>query len=207
MIGSFTNTAPSVTYPLDVTGVAATNLVSGETQTVPSYLFNMFSYVIPEYCPFYSNGLILEYNDGVNPVRTLVEGVDYNLCLMFYEGTETTGLPLYGAIQLAPTYCSGTITWQYQTLGGDFQIDQSTVVAALTDGSVDPMPFFWDNISGDTAVFPYIDFTSFTDNQYPDTTVYSELGNITTQVSSQTTTYNISIVSANGTCTNNNNYS
>ncbi len=177
------NTSIPSTYALDVTGVSPNNLIIGETQSATYYVFNYISYLFLNYLPFFGNSLVLQYSDGVNPQVILTEGIDYVLVLPFWLGTKVLGLPLYGGIRLLNNYCSGTFTAQYQTLGGQFQMNQADLLAYLESNNIDPLANTWDTISGDTVSFPYIEFGSYRDMANPATSLYQEMNNLNTIVS------------------------
>jgi hypothetical protein len=140
-------------YPFDPTGTAGTNLVSGERQVVNSSGIMDFFFIIPKAGPYFRDSLKVKlYPSGVE----LIEGVDYNPTHLFHAATHATGLGVYGSITFYDHTLSGTISLQYQTIGGDWVIDEAKILTILANTLVDPRITTWDEVVDLPYQFPII---------------------------------------------------
>ncbi len=141
-------------YPLDITGVSPSNLITNESQLVNFFQYQGAYLVIPEYAPFYEGRLGIEYGDGVNPGRELKAGTDYVLAFPYIGASRSIGLPVYGAILLNPSIVSGSIFITYQTLGGQWDADNLNVYNNILLLDSDPRNNIWDVVTDVQSCFP-----------------------------------------------------
>jgi hypothetical protein len=140
-------------YPFDPTGTAGTNLVSGERQVVNSPGIMDFFFIIPKAGPFFRSSLKVKlYPSGVE----LIEGVDYNPTHLFHAASHATGLGVYGSITFYDHTLSGTISLEYQSIGGDWVIDEAKILTILANTLVDPRITTWDEVVNLPYQFPII---------------------------------------------------
>jgi hypothetical protein len=148
-------------YPFDPTGSATTNLVSGERQVINSSGIMNFFYIVPKAGPFYRDSLKVKlYPSGVE----LVEGIDYNPTHYFHAGSHSTGLALYGSITFYDHTLTGTVSLEYQTIGGDWVLDEAAITQLLANNLVDPRITTWDEAVDLPYQFPVIDHEFNIDN-------------------------------------------
>lgn len=141
-------------YPFDPTGKATTNLVSGERQVVNSPGIMNFFYIVPKAGPFFRDGLKVKlYPSGIE----LVEGVDYNPTHYFHAGSHGTGLQMYGSLTFYDHTLTGTVSLEYQTIGGDWVLDEGKIVELLANNLIDPRITTWDEAIDLPYQFPAID--------------------------------------------------
>ncbi len=144
-------------YSFDSTGTSAANLVNNDIQDVSGlFLYNGQYLVLPAYAPYFGSGLIITYNDGVHPTRTLVLNTDYTLAFPFWAATRSIGLPIFGGILLNASITTGTISLSYQTLGGIWNGNNAIVSQNLANQDTDPRVVIWDVITDVQSLFPQV---------------------------------------------------
>lgn len=167
----------SVTYPLDLSGVAPSNLVKNELHTVSSAQYNDHHIIVPNFAPFYVDNFkaVLRLN---GTERVLVEDVDWSFTLSYVTGTRTTGKNMYGAITIHNLDINGIIELEYQTIGGDQICDRMYVLTYLADKAYNPRTTIWDIITNVPNALPptphYQDYDTF----YGQEAVVTKLGEI-----------------------------
>lgn len=111
-------------YPFDSTGKLPSNKIQNELQSptngngVDPYL------ILPDVAPFYGNSMVVVDDRG----NTLTVGVDYYLAYHWKQGTDHTGLPVYGGIILIGENALRSVRLNYQTLGGEYTSVRSTII-------------------------------------------------------------------------------
>ena len=135
-----------MSYPLDETGTAASNLVVGEQKSVKTIGLGTSLYVFLANALFYSKGFIVQYTDMGGITRTLTKGTDYSFDFMI-DGV-VSGNPIYGVLKLDNTQLNGTITVQYQTVGGNWAFNKPQVIQFQRENSFNPRLAYY-------AVVPY----------------------------------------------------
>lgn len=142
-----------VSYPFDATGTLQTNRVIDEQHAVTENNFRDFYFIVPKFAPFFAESIsVVHSNQGVN--RVLVENVDYYCALMFIGATRSITKPIYGAITLNNLNTSGIISISYNTLGGEWCIDQQTVIEQIAEKAYNPRTVSWEQIVGTPITFP-----------------------------------------------------
>lgn len=143
-------------YPFDPTGTALSNLITGEVQVLtPASQPDQF-YIVPTFGPYFSASLQVVHRALDNTLTTLTEGVDYYPTYVFIGASRACALPICGAISFLDLSLTGTVTLQYQTLGGDWTISQTQITAILADALYNPRTTAWEEVSGYPDVFPPI---------------------------------------------------
>jgi len=119
-------------YPLDLTGVAASNLITNELHISTEQNINNHYYIFPQYMSFYKNSFVAKMHNGSTWV-TLTPNVDYVFKAIHLAATRVTGKELYGFIELINPTVNTTISLTYQTLGGSKQPDVNTLINTIID--------------------------------------------------------------------------
>jgi hypothetical protein len=155
---------PEITYPLDTSGRAITNLITNELHTVSEANFRDYFFIVPNFAPFYINGFILKYHLN-GEERILTEGIDYSFALPYIAGTRSVGIPLYGAITLNNLNIAGILETTYQCLGGQWVANRLYVLQYLAEKAYNPRTTIWDTVTDKPAIFPptphYQDYATF----------------------------------------------
>lgn len=149
---------PLVTpYPFDPTGLVLSNKVTGEQQILSPMNFQDYNFVVPTFAPFFADGVVVSHKALDNTVTPLVEGIDYYFTHWFVAASRACSKPIYGSISLLNLELTGTLTLAYQTLGGEWTIDETKIAQILADHLHNPRTTSWDNVSGVPLIFPVID--------------------------------------------------
>lgn len=155
---------PTVTYPLDTSGVSPLNLITREVHTVSEAQFRDYYFIVPNFAPFFvDNFQLILLKDGVE--YPLTEDVEWSFVLPYITGTRVTGKQMYGAITINDRDLDGILLMDYQTIGGDQVCDRLHVLTYLADKAYNPRTTVWDLITNLPAAFPpvphYQDYENF----------------------------------------------
>lgn len=155
----------TITYPLDLSGTAASNLVVNELHSVNEAKFRDYYFIVPNFSPFYIDNFKATITIG-SITTELREDVDFSFALPYVTGTRVTGKAMYGAITLHNLNINGIINLQqYQTVGGDQIADRLAVLTLLADKAYNPRTTIWDILTNVPNSFPptphYQDYDSF----------------------------------------------
>lgn len=145
----------TITYPYDPTGVAATNEIINELRSVqPPANINQASLVIPLAAPFFQEGF--EVWTGPNKTGTkLNPEADFFYTHEFVAGSNFLGKPLFGSITFTNALYSGNVYFHYQTLGGDFTVNDTASLEAVSQRLYADVRFVtWDQLTGVPSAFP-----------------------------------------------------
>ena len=142
------------TYPLDTTGTAPSNLVTGERHTLTEINSATQRILIPTFSPFYLSNLVVSHVATDGTMAPLVEGSDYYVVLPYMVASRSTGLPIYGGIAINTDITQGTIDLQYQTLGGSWCADTAYVYERLLEAVYNARTTWWDNLTNVQEIFP-----------------------------------------------------
>lgn len=141
-------------YPEDLTGLAASNLVTGEVHLLTELNDDAYRILIPTFAPFYLHNLLLEHVDEMGVVTPLLETMDYYPCLQYMAATRSTGIPVYGGLQMNNRLTNGSIRLRYQTVGGQWCADVNYVYNRLLESVYNWRTTWWDSITNVQQLFP-----------------------------------------------------
>lgn len=142
-------------YPFDPSGVAPSNLVTNEVQTVTAVNANEYHIVVPNFAPFFRASLVVLNGGTMTP---LIEGVDFLFTHKYKEATINTAIPIYGSITLLNKNFSGIILFQqYQTVGGQWTLTTTQINQILSDKLLNPRITTWEQLGVAPEHFPVID--------------------------------------------------
>ena len=147
--------SPTV-YPLDVTGLASTNLITNEQHTLTELNATTYNLIVPTFAPFFVNNFSLSTISGSGVVTTLQPDVDYSFSLPFVGATRSIGTVIYGGVSLITPLVSGMIQITYQALGGIWSADHNWVLNYLATTAYNPRVTLWDLVTNVQQVFPPI---------------------------------------------------
>lgn len=170
---------PQVTYPLDTTGEAVTNLVKQELHTLTSINSAPYRALIPEFAPFYLNNLLVEHIEEDGTVNPLTIHENFNEVFPWMDASRKTRQHLYGGILLTDLSLSGTIRLTYQTIGDKWCVDRDYVYNVLLSKVYNPRIVWWDQITNVHDWFPVIDHPTEAEDITGIERMIEELGNIT----------------------------
>lgn len=145
----------TITYPYDPTGTAATNKITNELRSVqPPANINQASLVIPLAAPFFLEGF--EIWTGPNKSGTKLNSeVDYLFTHDFVAGSTYLGKPIAGSITFTNSLYTGNVYFHYQTLGGDFTVNDTATLEAVSQRLYADSRFVtWDQLVEVPSAFP-----------------------------------------------------
>ncbi len=145
---------PAVSYPIDYTGTAASNLVIDEPQVLTVINSDPFRYIIPDFAPFYVNNFKITARTELGATYELTYGIDYQFSLKFIGATRGIGQVIYGAITIVNNDIQGTIYLTYQCLGGKYSADRNHVIQTIAEANYNPRMVAWDQVTSIQETFP-----------------------------------------------------
>lgn len=149
-----TVTLPS--YPFDPTGTLASCRITGEQQTLSGANSQDYYFVVPKIAPFFKEGLVLKLKNG-NDLRDMVENVDYYLSHEFYSASQACAKQVFGSISILRTDLTGILILTYQTVGGDWVIDDAKIAEIMSDRAHNPRTITWEEVANPPYAFPPVD--------------------------------------------------
>lgn len=135
----------SYEYKLDVTGNLPANKIIGEVHTVTKENEKDYNFIIPRYAPFHANSLRVFLKEGTSKT-SLKEGTDWNPSLHFTGASLSIGRPVYGAISFNRPDFEGEVEIEYQTLGGQYTLDEAGIAEVLANIIYNPRGITWEKI-------------------------------------------------------------
>src|SRR5690606_976424 len=115
------------TYPFDPTGTQSSNRITGEQHIITPVNYKDYSFIVPRLAPFFQTSLQITFRDQDDNTVALVEGVDWYLSHWFISASRACSKPIYGSISFLNRNLNGVITLSYNTLGGDWNIDEALI--------------------------------------------------------------------------------
>ena len=133
------------TYPFDPNGTATTNKVVGERHTITPVNGPDFRFLIPRAAPYFKSSIQLLHVASNTP---LLEGIHWAAGHKFDRASNTAPfLAVYGSVLILDNTIEGVIELtQYQTLGGEFTINEAAALELLANTQLDPRLAKWDNV-------------------------------------------------------------
>lgn len=177
----------SPTYPFDITGLEPSNLITDESYTLSSVYISGYNVLIPTAAPFYVDNLVLKYVDANGVSTTLVEDIDYYLCLPYIEATRAIGKIVHGGIMILHDYLTGSFKLTYQTLGGSVIANPSLVINNIINGSYLAKGVLWDVVTNIQKPFPAVDLRHHKDFIFTKKEVINALSDIGTAITTAST--------------------
>lgn len=138
----------NIGYALDILGTNPNNKVS-ETRTLTKKAIDGRAFVIPKAAPFFAEGVVVVSN-GVR----LIENKDYHLILVSEELSHTTELKVVGGILFNTLAVSTQVTFDVQTIGGDFNLPLGSTVENLARLIRNPTFTTWSQLVGTPVGLP-----------------------------------------------------
>lgn len=145
------------TYPFDPTGTQTSNRIIGEQHIITPVNYKDYSFVVPRLAPLFATNLIITFKDQDNNTVTLVEGVDWYLSHWFISASRACSKPIYGSISFLNRTLNGVVTLNYNTIGGDWTIDEHLIAQIMADRVHNPRETSWDSVAELPYSFPVID--------------------------------------------------
>lgn len=164
------------TYPVDMTGELASNLVT-ESVTLTTKNRDEFNIILPRCAPFFHDSVQIKKLD-TEEVMTF--GKDFYIGGIFEGITPYTkyNQQVGSIIVLLDQWVAGNYEIKYQTVGGDFILNETQFTQALKNAILNPLMVRWEDIHEKPIDFTPIKHYHPTDetNEYDD--FINELGRV-----------------------------
>jgi len=149
------------TYLFDPTGSTLQNKVIGESKTLNLPSGRSFLFVVPAFGPFFEETLVIKHVPLTGPSKILTPFVDYNCGFQFVEATRKANRAIYGCINLINITLTGSLVFNYQALGGDYELTTANITAIQANEARDPMFTKWEDVLSTKSIalipFPVVD--------------------------------------------------
>jgi hypothetical protein len=143
-----------VTYPFDPTGTLASNLITGEQQILKLPTFENFHFLVPNLAPYFASTLQVSIKLLDGTVQPLNEGIDYYCTNLFKAASMACEKPIYGSVSFLDLSLSGIVTFNYQTIGGNWTLNQQQIAQIISNVLQNPRVTYWDQVTEYPALFP-----------------------------------------------------
>lgn len=173
---------PDVTYPLDLTGIAPSNLITDEIHVLTEINENTYRIIIPKFAPFYLDNFKVKHTDIGGVTRELIPDVDYTICLPYIDGSRSVGKMLYGGVTINTDLINGVIKIDYQTIGGEWTADSAYVLERLYELVYNPRTTVWDIVTNKPNQFPPTDHAQHMDTVFGHIHLIDAINNIANTV-------------------------
>lgn len=181
-------------YPFDPTGSSPDNLITDELHTLTEINDTTYRILILENSPFYTNNLVVKYNDGINGDVILQEGIDFVLCLPYLAASRSIGAMVYGGISFNFSAPNGTLKITYQTIGGEWIANPNYVYEILINAAYNPRVTTWDVLTNVQQIFPPVNHDQSLDYVYGYSELLTKLDEIIAAVvNSQPAVFNLGV--------------
>jgi hypothetical protein len=141
----------SYAYPYDETGSSPDNLIPAEQHTLTPSNGDYYQLVVPRNAPFYGNTMVVTHVDSG---KVLIPGSDYIRTHQFMSATNAIEKEIYGSITLLNKSITGTLSLEYNCLGGPFIFDANHLLQELTVLMLYPDARTWEDITAIPQYFP-----------------------------------------------------
>lgn len=134
--------------PLDVTGQALPNKIVNEQHTLSVENGAQRQMLVPTYGPFYGDGLVVSYS-GPGMIRIVARpNIDYVPVYELVQLSKALSKPVFTGIGILNLSMIGTISIDYQTLGGDFVVNKNRLYFELADRLNNDRQTYWSQLVG-----------------------------------------------------------
>jgi hypothetical protein len=145
------------TYPFDPTGTKVSNRVSGEQQVFSPSNSADYYFLVPKFAPFFEDSLTILYKGEDGTVRSLDKDVDFYATHKFIGASAACAKPIFGSISFNNLSVNGIVTLGYQTIGGEWVLDDTGILEVLADKQENPRVTSWDVVANVPKLFPPVD--------------------------------------------------
>lgn len=174
-------------YPLDTTGLLASNLVTAEIHTLTEINAAPYRILIPTFAPFYLDNFNLTYENSLGEIINLIPDVDFFHCLPYLGASRSTGKMVYGGLTINNSLIEGTLRITYQTIGGDWTADSNYVRERLIERIYNPRTTVWDVVTNKPNQFPPTVHGQPSDTIYGQLELINSIDRIVAAIGDQTT--------------------
>lgn len=138
-------------YPEDRTGTLASNKIT-ETQVITPINNRNFHFFVPRHAPFYEDGFKIFQNIN-GTLLPLEENKDYYFCYKYESACLSTAKNVWGGIGLLNLIFTGELTLEYQTVGGNWVLDDTEILEIVANEVYNPRGRTWDQTTNKPLTF------------------------------------------------------
>lgn len=141
-------------YQVDITGTLAANRITNEQAVIQAGstdIHKQLPYIIPQFAPFFGDSLVLRRNGQV-----LTKNVDYQFAAQHLHARDYLGKEVWGAIVFLDRNAAGNVSFDYNTLGGDYVTNDPQMLATYFSSLLQQRTINWDVVYGVPALLPPI---------------------------------------------------
>ena len=141
-------------YQLDLKGQLPANRIVDEKHTVsPPTTIEQANFIVARACPFFAETLVVK--DGKGPTaRVLQFGTDYIVTHKSIALSKLTKKEINASITFKDRNYTGSVYISYNTVGGDYTLDDYTIVEKLTREKYTLRKTTFDQIVGVPSSYP-----------------------------------------------------
>lgn len=129
-------------YPLDLTGINPTNLVTGDPKTLPAGVNRA---IVPSYGPFYSESLVVR--DAISG-QVLTPNVHYVASQLVQTPTLKSGKEVMSVVVVIDAGVADDVELDYQVVGGDYSASVEALQTMINNLDLDNRTVSWGDILG-----------------------------------------------------------
>jgi hypothetical protein len=149
----------AIVYPLDLTGTASSNLITGEVHDLSGLPATQNRAFVLNYGPFFTDGLIVKNNaDGtvLTPATVNNPNGQYVATQLFVDATLRTGKDICSVIVITDTTLPAglQVSVTAQMLGGDYSASVDAIQQLIDGLQLGNQPVTWAGILGKPVLFP-----------------------------------------------------
>lgn len=146
--------ATTYLYQLDLTGQLPANRIVDEKHTVsPPTVIEQANFIVARACPFFADTLVVK--DGKGPTARVLEfGNDYIVTHESVALTKLTKQKVNASITFKDRNYTGSVYISYNTVGGEYTLDDYTIVEKLTREKYALRKTTFDQIVGVPSSYP-----------------------------------------------------
>lgn len=142
------STPTVIKYPYDPTGLAVTNFVQDEIHTVPVVRNRAFALNAG---PFFDDSVVVRHVDTGN---VLTKDSDYTTLYLYQHATFRVGKPIVAVVFIVNPAISGTVSVDYQVVGGEFSSNVSAIQYLISTLEIDNRSIIFDDLLDLPVTFP-----------------------------------------------------
>lgn len=150
-MGTITN---NFRYELDVTGRSPANRIAEEFHTLTRVNWRTYHFIVPRCAPYFNLNVSVVHVDNTGNRRELREGIDWVPSYYYLGASRACAAPVYGGISFLNMDLVGQIIISYNTIGGEWVLDDAGLAQVLANYKLNPLITTWEQIANVPKVFP-----------------------------------------------------
>ena len=141
-------------FPFDPTGKLASNKITNEFHVITAANWRSYHFIVPKKAPYFEDSLVMTYRNASGVVVNLQKGVDWVPSYWFVGASRACAKNIYGGVTFLNAKLAGNIEISYQTIGGEWVLDDTAISEILANRLNNPINTTWEVIANVPKVFP-----------------------------------------------------